>query len=185
MSRLRFSTARDVFDAFPTASEDIRARATDDAPIAYVKALARGTTPEDALTFCAYVLPRREAVWWACQCLRSLIAAPSAAEAALVQSAEAWVREPEDSIRRAALAAGEAASRNSPATWAALAAGWSGGSMVEGHSVPCPPHLTAKAVRIAVLSALARLDTGQRAAAISGCVDRALRLTEEPRAGAK
>jgi hypothetical protein len=183
MSRLRFSTARGVFDAFPTASEDIGTPATDDSPVAFLSALAKGPTPEDALTFCAYLLPRREAVWWACQCLRALLAKPNASEAALVHSAEAWVREPEDHVRRAALGAGEAGSRNSPATWVALAAGWSGGSMARDHHVPCPPHLTAKAVRIAILTALARLDTRERDAAIKGCLDRALRLTEEPRSG--
>ncbi len=185
MSRLRYTTARGVFEAFPTATADIRTPATDDPPVAFLRALARGPTPEDALTFCAYCLPRREAVWWACQCLRTLIPSPSPADAVLIGAAEAWVREPEDAVRRAALSAGEAGDRESAATWAALAAGWSGGSMVADHPVPCPPHLTAKAVRVAVLSALARLDAGSRNAAIDDCVDRALRLTEEPRGGAR
>jgi hypothetical protein len=173
MTRLRFTTAREVFDAFPTASEDISAPPSDDGPWAYVKALMASPTPEDAITFCAYLLPRREAVWWACQCVRMMAVAPGDdADTDAIEAAEAWVREPEENRRRIALQYGMTGDRQRPATWLSLAAGWSGGSMVEGdHPIAAPPHLTAKAARAAVLIGLARGDARQRTAKVRAVIE--------------
>src|SRR5688572_18990279 len=164
MSRLRFSSARDVFEAFPTAHDDLEAKPTDQPPLVFLEALMESDTPEDAVAFCAYLLPRREAVWWACQCVRELNSSRNPAEDKALAAAEDWVREPEEERRRTALDTGSDSDRNAPATWAALAAGWSGGSMtpVDQPPAPCPPHLTAKAVRAAVLTALARVPVKQR-----------------------
>jgi hypothetical protein len=180
VANLRFATARDVFEAFPTAREDITTPPAEVEPTAFVKTLATGETPEDAIGFCAYMLPRREAVWWACQCLRTLDPSPPAEEAAAIEVAETWVREPEEHRRRAALRLTNAADQRAPATWAAFAAAWSGGSMVEGeHPVPAPPHLTAKAVRAAVLIALARVGAKERERHLRACIDGALSLVRD------
>jgi len=180
-SRVRFATAREVFDAFPSAADDIRVEPTSEAPLVFARALAAGPTPEDALSFCAYLLPRREAVWWSCQCVRSLTPNLTQKELQGLKAAEEWVREPEDGRRRAAIAEGLAGDRNAATTWNALAAGWSGGTMMAGeHAVPVAPHLTAKAVRIAVLTALARVGADERAARIAGCLDGAVRLAAAP-----
>jgi hypothetical protein len=185
MTRLRFATAREVFEAFPSARDDVEAGPSDDPPLVFAERLARGPTPEAAIGFCAYLLPRREAVWWACQCVRALMPALTREEAAAIEAAEAWVREPEHDRRRAALAIGTSGQQALPATWVALAAAWSGGSMVEGeHAVPAPPHLTAKAARIAVLTALARVAADQRTSQIRACLDRGLRLAGGPPASA-
>jgi hypothetical protein len=175
-SRVRFATAREVFEAFPSAADDIRVEPTEESPLAFVRSLASGPTPEDALAFCAYLLPRREAVWWSCQCVRALTPNLTDKEVEALVAAEAWVREPEDERRRAAMALGMAGNRNAATTWNALAAAWSGGSMAGEHAVPVAPHLTAKAVRIAVLTALARVGAGDRAAHIRGCLEGAIRL---------
>ncbi len=178
-TRIRFTTAAQVFEAFPAARDDIEARPTQDPPLAFLRALAASDTPEDAVAFCAYVLPRREAVWWACQCVRGMIPAPGADEQAGLAAAEAWVREPEEERRLQALRLGMGADRGLPTTWLALAAAWSGGSMAlpeDGVAVPSPPHLTAQAVRAAVLIALARIGARERAAYIATCLDGALRL---------
>jgi hypothetical protein len=166
-----------VFDAFPSAADDVRAEPSGEAPVAFANALAAGPTPEDALSFCAYLLPRREAVWWSCQSVRAFIPALTGRDMQVLQIAEAWVREPEDRNRRAAMSAGIEGDRNVATTWVALAAGWSGGTMVVGESaVPVPPHLTARAVRIAVLTALARVPAKDRASQIRACLDGAIRL---------
>jgi hypothetical protein len=181
LSRVRFATAREVFDSFPSAAEDIKAEATDQSPLVFARALAEGPTPEDAIGFCAYLLPRREAVWWACQCIRSLNRTLTPGEAIFIEAAEAWVREPEDQRRRAALNIGLEGNRNGAATWVALAAGWSGGTMMAGeNAVACPPHLTAKAVRVAVLTALARVAARDRAGQIRACLEGAVRLLGGP-----
>ena len=63
--------------------------------------------------------------------------------------------------------------------WAAFAAGYSGGSMVEGHAVPCPPDLTAKMARIAVLTALGRLTGREHQTALRNCVEACIRLADD------
>ena len=170
---VRFATAREVFEAFPTVIDDVSSRPTDDPPLEYLRRLADGPTPEDAIAFCAYVLPRREAVWWACRCLRALAPSFTTAEAAALQAAEDWVTEPEDERRVAAMSVGMKNDRKVPATWAALAAAWSGGSMIDDgeYPVPAPPHLTAKAARVAVLGALARVSARDRARQLNACLD--------------
>lgn len=179
-SKLRFATAREVFEAFPPSADDIRVTPTEEHPVSFARALAAGPTPEDALAFCAYVLPRREAVWWSCECVRALTPALTDAEYQAIEAAEAWVRQPEDELRRRALGIGMAGNRNAAATWNALAAGWSGGTMTVGdHAVPVAPHLTAKAVRVAVLTALAKAAATDRAARIRSCLAGALRLAGE------
>jgi hypothetical protein len=182
----RFTTARDVFDAFPAAHDDIEAEPTDDPPLVFLRGLVASPTPENGVTFCAYLLPRREAVWWACQCVRALNAIRGEAEEAALEAAEAWVREPEEGLRRAALELGGSGDQSAPSTWLAYAAAWSGGSMTTGDPpVPAPPHLTAKAVRAAVLMALARVPVKQRRESLGACLKEGMRLAGEEAAPAR
>ena len=69
-------------------------------------------------------------------------------------------KEPEEPRRRKVLSAGTIGDPKSPATWVALAAGWSGGSVVpeEMGYAPADPEQTAKAVRVALFIALSRLE---------------------------
>ena len=93
--------------------------------------------------------------------------------------AENWVRQPEEDQRCAVLDAGMAAPTKTPGVWIALAAGWSGGSMMRaGCRAPVtpPPYLTAKAVNAGVLGALARVDRKARAATLRPFVDMGMRL---------
>ena len=77
--RIKFQTAEDVLAAFPTLADDMDARPDATEPLAFVKRLAAGATPQDSVTFFAYLAPRREAVWWACRCLDALEMTPGAA----------------------------------------------------------------------------------------------------------
>ena len=178
MTRLRFSTAREVFETFPSAGKVIATKPAAEHPLAFLRRLAQGPAPAEAIAFCAYVLPRREAVWWAAQSLRAMQPVGSAPDEGLV-AAEAWVRDPRDETRRAALALADAGDPARPGTWVAFAAGYSGGSMVEGHAVPCPPDLTAKMARIAVLTALGRLTGREHQAALRNCVEACIRLADD------
>lgn len=112
----------------------------------------------DALGFLAHALPKREAVWWACVCARSTLAAePPAAELNLLGLAEAWVYDPSEANRRAAMAAAEASEFKTSSSWAAVAAFWSGGSIAppDLQAVPPADNLTGKAVAAAVMMAVA------------------------------
>lgn len=181
MALNRFATARDVFDAFPTAADDIEAAPADVLPLAFLDDLAKSRTPEDAISFCAYLLPRLEAVWWGCSCVRGM--ADEAGRAEIEQDpayrvAEAWVRDPRETRRLEAMRAGLAGSRADACAWLALGAGWSGGDMADNPQAPvlAPPYLTAKAIRAAVLIGLARNPTVARRTKLQICVDHGIRL---------
>jgi hypothetical protein len=155
--RIRFTDAKQVFDAFATAAADIGATPADgEAPLDFLRRLARGTHPAQAVAFCAYLLPRREAVWWACQCVRAI--EPKSPEDAAFSAAERWVMEPEEERRRAALEIGMTGGSKIAAVWLARAAGWSGGSLGPADRAPMPPpaYMTAKAANAAIEIAIAQ-----------------------------
>jgi hypothetical protein len=175
VSRQRFTSAKQVFDAFETAQEDIEANPTETEPMAFIRQLLDGPTPEATISFCAYLLPRREAVWWACKSIRDG-GTPDNAE--LLALAEEWVKVPEESNRRAALSAANAAKIKGPCAWAAFGAGWSGGSMTDNVEQPVrpPAYLTAKAVRAAVLTVLAGALPKQRMQRVTAAAMQATEL---------
>lgn len=181
MPRLRFTTAAEVFEAFPTASDDMHAKPTADAPQAFMRGLAKSATPEDAVTFCAYTLGRREAVWWACQCVRTIAQIAPGGEDATLKAAEEWVRDPAEQRRAAALGLGMAADRRAPTHWLALAAAWSGGNIspVDGNFLPAGSHMTARAARIAILVALANVGARERGPRLQICIEGGLRLMQD------
>jgi hypothetical protein len=178
--RLRFRTARDLFDEFPAVRQDMKAAPTDQDCIGFLNGLASSATPEEAITFTAYLLPPREAVWWAHQCLSYVPEALSETDRQMLAFAEAWVREPEEDPRNTALEAANDAETETPGVWVAFAAGWSGGSMGprDVSAVPPPPFLTPRAVNAAVLGLLARIDNEHRDEMLRGFVQMAIKLTE-------
>jgi len=113
----------------------------------------------DAARLCAHTLPPREAVWWASRCAVATAsdALPEADREAR-SLAEAWVRQPADETRRAAMDKAQSTGFTSPEAWAAVAAFWSGDSMspLGQPKVPPAPHLTGTAVSGAVILASVR-----------------------------
>src|SRR3954471_19512276 len=103
MSQVRFVTAVALYETFPASVTKIAAAPTDEPPTTFLKKLSAQHEFEDAITFCAYLLPRREAVWWACGCVRALLGEVAANRAGPIIAAEAWVYDPDDEHRRAAL----------------------------------------------------------------------------------
>jgi hypothetical protein len=183
MTDLRFTTARDLFEAFETASQDIPVAPTDAPSLQFVNALVAAGDLRNAVSFCAYLLPRREAVWWACQSVRAVSGRVSGADEASLQAAEAWVNEPEEQQRWAAVDLGMAGEKTSAATWAALAAGWSGGPMVRNdHNAGlAPAHATAQAVIAAILICTATMQREVRDRHLLNCIQSATRLATADR----
>ena len=152
---MRFATARDVGLAYPEMASELRSRLDDTPSRAFLDRLAAERPRADAVSFIAYLLPRREAVWWAVTCVRLEPKAFEIAEQPLLAAAATWVADPNDGDRGKLLAAGTAADPIRPATWIALAVGWSGGLLHDGglSKVMCQPHMSPAAVRAAVLLA--------------------------------
>ena len=115
----------------------------------------------DALRLFAYVLPKRESVWWACLCSRqALTDPPDESDMAIIKASEAWVYRPADKTRREAMALAENTKFDHAAHWPAAAAFWSGGSIAPEDCPKVEPAetLTGNAVVGAVLLAVVQPD---------------------------
>ena len=179
MPFVRFATARALFESYPEVEKKIGVAPTDHPPIDFAKELLSSGKLADALTFCAYLLPRREAVWWACTSARTLHPDIQRAHADGLRAAEAWVATPDDDHRRAALAIGTAGDTSQPATWLARAAGWSGGVETSGaRQIPIPAYMTARAARIAVFLSAAKVGSSRRQSGMQSSILDGIRLAE-------
>jgi hypothetical protein len=173
--RLRFTTARQVFEAFPTAAADIAVRPGDERPLDFARKLLAPGRRFESIVYLAYLLPRREAVWWGCQCVRAVSGAKP--DDALL-AAEAWVRDPEETTRRAALDLGWSRDARIATTWLALAAGQSGGSITPEGAYPVapPPQATALDVKAAIVLAIAQGPAPDQSAWTAACVEAGIRF---------
>jgi hypothetical protein len=180
MSRVRFATARALYETFPEVAKRVGVEPTDQNPIEFAKALVAQGKAAEAATFCAYLLPRREAVWWACGCVRSLLGEIPQSRATGLLVAEAWVYEPDDEHRLAALEAGTKGDSNDPLTWCALGAGWAGGLLISNpkKQVPMPQYMTARAARIAIIVGSLSVRRDRRPERLAACVAEGLKLAE-------
>ncbi len=180
MSQIRFATARDVFDSFTLAPSSITVAPTDEAPLDFLRGLASKGRLDDAIAFCGYLLPRREAVWWACRSVRALNADAGKSNADGLNLAEAWVRDPSSQNRKAAEDFAKTADKDHALTWLALAAAWSGGAISMGGAQPIapPPELTPHAGRVAILLSARDLTAEDRRAKLTACVEDGARLAE-------
>lgn len=177
---LRFEVAQELYDAIPEIEEDVTARPNGHSSVDFIAALAEGETPEEAITYCAYVLPRRFAVWWGHECLGKIDEMLEDTDREMLGLAAAWVGDPQEDSRYRALNAAMEAKVKSPGVWVALGAGWASGSMAGADvpPVPPPPFLTARAVNAGLLAALARYELKTRAEHLQRFVRMALLLTE-------
>ncbi len=178
MPEIRFATAQALFETFHQAPYAISVAPTDQPPLDFLRGLVSAGKLKDAVAFCGYLLPRREAVWWACRSVRAL--ATEKDDAACLLAAEAWVRDPDHQHRLAAEEAAARADRNVAATWLALAAAWSGGVVKMGAMQPIapPPELTAHAARVAILLGARHLAPAQQAPRLRACIEDGAMLAE-------
>jgi hypothetical protein len=176
-ARLRFNTAQQVIEAFPAVFADIDLQPGDETSIEFARKLLVAARGFDAITYVACLLPRREAVWWGCQCVRAI--SDNKVDDFLL-AAEAWVREPEEASRRAALKLGASGNMRTATTWLALATGHSGGSVAPEESLPvaASPDATAIDVKVAVVLAIVRRPLPDQPAWVSACIEAGVRFAE-------
>ena len=181
MTRVRFHTVNALFETFPELSKKISAPPSDQFPIDYLRGLVSKANSRDALTFCAYLLPRREAVWWACGCARDLPGEIPPSRSAGLLAAEAWVSQPDNDHRQAALDIGTQGDDNDPISWLARGAGWSGGLLVSHpqQQVPIPPYMTARAIRIALLLAFSKVKPDEQPTRVKLWIEEGIKLAEK------
>src|SRR5215813_9252935 len=132
--------ARDVCAHFDL-SEEAKGLLDDViAPAAFLELLIEKGHLLDAIRLLAFALPKREAVWWACLCAREVLAPDAPPELGdAIMAAEAWVYKPTEENRRAAMEKAERAGFDKPASWTAVGAFWSGGSLSPPNAPVVPP----------------------------------------------
>ena len=163
-ANLRTAAAADLFAQIPEIADDMEARPDGEDSLPYLHQLLRGETPEEAVTFAAYMLLPRHAVWWGHECLQAVPDILTDEDREMLSFCAAWAADPQETARNAALEAGMAVGTPGPGAWLALAAGWSEGSMAPADQpeVPPAPFLTGRAVNAAVLTGLARVAQDDR-----------------------
>jgi hypothetical protein len=158
--KIKAPTAAEAGRGAQLSPEATALMAPDASVAAYLDALMAAGLQRDAVALMAQALPKREAVWWACLAARTLVAADTAPPViGALDAAEAWVFQPTDERRRAAMERAQATKFDHPGVWAAVGAFWSGGSMAPPNLPAVPPadHLTGVAVGGAVtLAAVTR-----------------------------
>lgn len=157
LKKIQAKTAAEVCGKYEQAAEILPLLLENMSPKAFLDKLVENDRLQEANRFLAHALPKREAVWWACLCARDVVPESDETAANLLKLAEAWVRKPTDENRRSAMTAAEEAGFDSPASWAAVAAFWSGDSLAPADMPPVAPsdELTGTAVAAAgMLAAL-------------------------------
>ena len=121
-------------------------------PAAAVEQLAKAGFNLDAVRLLAHALPKREAVWWACLAVRQTPIAENSLDAQAIAATEAWVRTPTEDYRLLCRSLAEQLKHKTAASWAAMAAAWSTGSLAakDDPEVAPPEYLYAHAVGGAV-----------------------------------
>jgi hypothetical protein len=134
----------------------------------------------DAMRFLAHALPKRESVWWACQCARSTFKETiTQAAAASIAAAEAWVYQPTEENRAKAAAVVKSLRKiDSNTAWAACAASWSNAPPRPGAPPPppIPNEMTGRAVTVSLTLSAVALGTTVLQDTLRQFVDRGLEL---------
>jgi hypothetical protein len=149
-------TAAEICKCFPLSPVAAKLLADNMQPASFLKLLMENQHFADAVRFLAHTMTKREAVWWACVCIRpgqGVVVPPPAATAQ--QAVEAWVVDPSEAKRRAAHAAAEGEGLVPPAKLACEAAFFSDGSMgpAEHQPVLPPENLAATTAANAIILA--------------------------------
>lgn len=159
---LRFRTARNLFEAYPDAARDMLASPTDEPPADFCRALLGGRTPEEAITFCAWLLPMPAAIWWAHECLDNLGELFDEPDRRLLAQVGDWVGAGGNGPPLLDVMA--TPDQRTPAVWIALAT---------GRSVELP---AAHAVNAGILAGLARVALEDRHDVLAAFVEMGLQL---------
>lgn len=121
-------------DLEPASQEALTA---DMPPRVAVEALRGKGLLLDALRLLSQALPPRDAVWWACRCLRALPAPkPGSSDARALSLAEQWTLDPTYERACEAYAVAQQIGFTTPYAWAATGPLWAGPNMNNNPDLP-------------------------------------------------
>ena len=141
LSKIKARKAREVPGGDWLDKESLALLRDDPTPLEFLDALIAHERFADAIHFLAHAIPKREAVWWGCLCIKLAGGEDlSPKELAALTAAVRWALRPEEEYRAAAKEPAEAAGLGVPAGNLALAVQFSGGSLTP----PGLPEVAAK-----------------------------------------
>ncbi|WP_087024174.1 DUF6931 family protein [Thaumasiovibrio subtropicus] len=145
--KIPYNNASDILALYDPSAELKALVEPNMSPAALVTRACDEERFSDAVIFLAHGMPVREAIWWSC-CCASHRTDWKDVELDAIRSAKAWVHAPDETSRRYAEKAANAATLDTGAGWTAQAAFWSGGSITDDGAppLPAPPYLYAHAV---------------------------------------
>ncbi len=173
---LRYQTAQDLFAACASAAEDITAVPTRQSSVDFCRMLLAGPVPEEAISFCAYLLPDRTAIWWGHECLDQLAQLLDGYDLELLALVRQRLGEPAR-LAPHVFTSWRLARQRSPAGWVALAAGLEEG---RGGDLELNPQVmpVGRAVQTGILAGLARVAAADRPEVLSAFAQMGLQLAE-------
>ncbi len=128
LSKIKARKAREVPGGDWLDEESLALLRDDPTPLEFLDALIAQERFADAIHFLAHAIPKREAVWWGCLCIKLAGGENlSPKELAALTAAVRWALRPEEEYRAAAKEPAEAAGFEAPAGNLALAVQFSGG----------------------------------------------------------
>ncbi len=174
MTAARYETLPDLYAAIPQLAELTQQRPREgEMPLTYLLRLRASTTPEEAVTFTAFAIQPKLAIWWGHECLRLMSNTLSPLDRAMMERVAAWIGRPETDLRHAVMKEALWAPARSPGVHLALAVGWSGGSIAPNDPAPVPPFRAPRAINTAVLSCLAKASVARRPSLLARFIDMA------------
>lgn len=153
IQKITAHTAMEIVQHFDLQEKSVPLLTSEQTPAEFLQILINNEHYLDAIALLAHGMPVREATWWACLCARDHFEHSDQLNQQTLISAEQWVQQPTEEHRREAEKHAEATDYNSPASWTAAAAFWSGDSIAsedEPMMAP-PPFLYAHAVSGAIV----------------------------------
>ena len=172
-------TVGEILQASALEEEAAHVTREADSLEAGIRALMDADMHAEAVALLARALPDREAVGWAWVCARDAVAddAPEEQKASL-DATRAWIREPGDAARRAAMDAGEAAGLDTPAGFVAFAAFCCGDSLAPADlpDAPPPPGLVGTVVSGCIALAASQGDPEGIGERFASCAERGMDL---------
>lgn len=134
---------------------------------------------EDILKVMAFVLPAREATWWACLAARDVVGSGPDGETHALKAAEAWVFRPTAENREAAFDTIDVSDPGDPTLNCALAVTYSDGTSGPGDlaQVPGPPGGPAISVFCMVADAVSHISPDYDAA-LQVLIDRGIDIAK-------
>ena len=177
VSTLRFETPFELYRNLPQIAQLTQQRPTEhEDELEYLFRLRASTTPEEAVTFTAFAVLPKMAIWWGYECLRLAGDDLSTEERQLMELVANWTQYPDNENRYRAMQAGLYGRVRYPSLYLCLAVGWSGGPIAPNDPAGVPPHRAPRAINTAVLSCLARADLNGRSVRLARFIDQAASL---------